>query len=175
MRGPLAWPLRLLVRRGPLARAWAPAARAPGSRPPPTGLGPPRLWEAGGARGLRCRAAGCPARGPGGGAGLARLLELRPRPPGAPCLPRALLSGAPAGGARAGGEAWRRGPTVPAAAAAPRDDSRLRPAAAGRSEAQKLLGLAYPERRRLAGRAPPAPSRPLAAPRGGRVTSSLGF
>lgn len=151
MRGPLAWPLRLLVRRGPLACAWTPAARAPVSRP----LGPPRLWDAGpgalrGAGAARCWASGCPGGDPGGGTGLARLLGLRARPPGYPHLPRALLSGGPAGGARAGGEAWRPGPAVPAAAAAPRDDSRLRPAAAGRSEAQKLLGLAYPERRRLA-------------------------
>lgn len=158
MRGPLAWPLRLLVRRGPLTFAWTPAARAPVSRPLPTGLGPPRLWcagpgplgGAGAERSLRCWASSCPGGGPGGGAGLARLLQLRARPPETPRLPRALLSGGPAGGARAGGEAWRRGPTVPAAAAAPRDDSRLRPAAAGRSEAKKLLGLAYPERRRLA-------------------------
>ncbi|XP_036210683.1 ATP-binding cassette sub-family B member 10, mitochondrial isoform X4 [Myotis myotis] len=155
MRGPLAWPLRLLVRRGPLACAWTPSARAPVSRPLPTGLGPPRLWGAGpgalrGAGAARCWASGCPGGDPGGGAGLARLLGLRARPPGDPRLPRALLSGGPGGGARAGGEAWRRGPAVPAAAAAPRDDSRLRPAAAGRSEAQKLLGLAYPERRRLA-------------------------
>lgn len=155
MRGPLAWPLRLLVRRGPLAFAWTPAARAPAARPLPTGLGPPRLWCAGpgplaGAGAARCWASSCPGGGPGGGAGLVRLLQLRARPPGTLRLPRALLSGGPAGGARAGGEAWRRGTTVPAAAAAPRDDSRLRPAAAGRSEAQKLLGLAYPERRRLA-------------------------
>ncbi|XP_059533681.1 ATP-binding cassette sub-family B member 10, mitochondrial [Myotis daubentonii] len=155
MRGPLAWPLSLLVRRGPLACAWTPAARAPVSRPLPTGLGPPWLWGAGpgalrGAGAARCWASGCPGGDPGGGAGLARLLGLRARPPGYPRLPRALLSGGPAGGARAGGEAWRRGPAVPAAAAAPREDSRLRPVAAGRSEAQKLLGLAYPERRRLA-------------------------
>nr|4AYW_A Chain A, ATP-BINDING CASSETTE SUB-FAMILY B MEMBER 10 [Homo sapiens] len=45
----------------------------------------------------------------------------------------------------AGDEAWRRGPAAP-----PGDKGRLRPAAAGLPEARKLLGLAYPERRRLA-------------------------
>ncbi|KAM7050154.1 ATP-binding cassette sub-family B member 10, mitochondrial isoform 2-T2 [Molossus nigricans] len=164
MRGPPAWPLWLLVRRGPLACAWTPAARAPVSWPQPTDLGPPRLWGAGpGLLGV-AGAARSPHRwtsscqgggpggpgGPGGGAGLARLLGLWTRPPGGPRLPSAALPGGPAVAARAGGQAWRRERALPAAAAAAKDDSRLRPAAAGRSEAQKLLGLAYPERWRLA-------------------------
>uniref|UniRef100_A0A8C7C1T1 ATP-binding cassette sub-family B member 10, mitochondrial n=2 Tax=Neovison vison TaxID=452646 RepID=A0A8C7C1T1_NEOVI len=57
---------------------------------------------------------------------------------------------APAVAARGGGEARPSGSALPAAAAPPGDDSRLRPVAARRSEAQKLLGLAYPERGRLA-------------------------
>ncbi|XP_037000009.2 ATP-binding cassette sub-family B member 10, mitochondrial [Artibeus jamaicensis] len=161
MRSPPAWPLGLLASRGPLAFAWTPAARAPVSQLQPTGLGPPRLWGAGpgllagaGAarsprRGTSCCPGGGP-RGPGGGAGLARLLGLWSRSPGALGLPRAVPSGGPALARGAGGDAWRRGPALPAAAANPKDDSRLRPAAAGRSEARKLLGLAYPERRRLA-------------------------
>ncbi|TEA40967.1 hypothetical protein DBR06_SOUSAS20710027, partial [Sousa chinensis] len=52
--------------------------------------------------------------------------------------------------ARAGGEAWLREPALPAAAATPGHDPLQRPVAAGRSEAQKLLRLAQPERRRLA-------------------------
>ncbi|XP_039706276.1 ATP-binding cassette sub-family B member 10, mitochondrial [Pteropus medius] len=132
MRGSPDWPLRPLLSRGAAARAWTPAARHRAFRLPTTGLGPPRPWGAG--PGL-----------PGRGAGLARLLGLWARLPGAPRVPRAALPGGPAVAARAGDEAWRRGP------ATPRDDSRLRPAAPGRSEARKLLGLAYPERRRLAG------------------------
>lgn len=139
MRGSPDWPLRPLLSRGAAARAWTPAARHRAFRLPTTGLGPPRPWGAG--PGL-----------PGRGAGLARLLGLWARLPGAPRVPRAALPGGPAVAARAGDEAWRRGP------ATPRDDSRLRPAAPGRSEARKLLGLAYPERRRLAGRAPRPPS-----------------
>ncbi|XP_019610342.2 ATP-binding cassette sub-family B member 10, mitochondrial [Rhinolophus sinicus] len=171
MRGPAAWPLRLLVRRGPVACAWTPVARASWARVQPTGLGPPRPWApglglfagAGAARSPRCWTSGCLGGGPGGpggGAGLARLLGLWARRPGScSCedlrlgsrrLPRAGLPGGPAVTARAGGEASRRGPALPAAAAAPKDDSQLRPTAAGRSEARKLLGLAYPERRRLA-------------------------
>lgn len=162
MRGPPAWPLLLLVRRGP-------AVCAPGSWPQPAGLGTARPWGAelgllGGAGAARRWARSCPGGrpgGPGAGAGLARLLGLWARPSGAgrcgvlavsgaPRSPRAGLPGRPAGAVRAGGEAWRRGPALPAAAAIPKDDSRLRRAAAGRSEAQKLLGLVYPERRRLA-------------------------
>ncbi|XP_046510198.1 ATP-binding cassette sub-family B member 10, mitochondrial [Equus quagga] len=160
MRGPPAWPLLLLVRRGP-------AVCAPGSWPQPAGLGTARPWGAelgllGGAGAARRWARSCPGGrpgGPGAGAGLARLLGLWASGAGrcgvlagsgAPRSPRAGLPGRPAGAVRAGGEAWRRGPALPAAAAIPKDDSRLRPAAAGRSEAQKLLGLVYPERRRLA-------------------------
>ncbi|XP_026949928.1 ATP-binding cassette sub-family B member 10, mitochondrial isoform X3 [Sagmatias obliquidens] len=165
MRGPAAWPLRLLLRRGP-------AARAPGTRPPPTLLAPARLGDSGpslleggeAARAPRCRAVRCPGGGPGspaGGAGLARLLALWTRPsgpsrcgalagPGVPRLPRAALPGGPAAVARAGGEAWLREPALPAAAATPGHDPLQRPVAAGRSEAQKLLRLAQPERRRLA-------------------------
>ncbi|XP_053768903.1 ATP-binding cassette sub-family B member 10, mitochondrial isoform X1 [Desmodus rotundus] len=153
MRGPPAWPLGPVARRGPLAFAWTPAARAPVSHGQPTGLGPPRLWGAGAARSPRRWTSCCPGggpRGPGGGAGLARLLGLWARSPGSLGLARAVLAGGPALAHRAGSEAWRRGPAAPAAAADPKDDSRQRPAAAGRSEAQKLLGLAYPERRRLA-------------------------
>lgn len=176
MRGPAAWPLRLLLRRGP-------AARAPGTRPPPTLLAPARLGDSGpslleggeAARAPRCRAVRCPGGGPGspaGGAGLARLLALWTRPsgpsrcgalagPGVPRLPRAALPGGPAAVARAGGEAWLREPALPAAAATPGHDPLQRPVAAGRSEAQKLLRLAQPERRRLAGRAPvPSPRSP---------------
>ncbi|XP_016018842.2 ATP-binding cassette sub-family B member 10, mitochondrial [Rousettus aegyptiacus] len=131
MRGHPNWPLRPLLSRGAAARAWTPAARDRACRPPTTALVPPRPW---GARpGL-----------PGRGAGLARLLGLWARLPGAPRVPRAALPGGPAVAARAGDEAWRRAP------ATPRDDPRPRPAAPGLSEARKLLGLAYPERRRLA-------------------------
>ncbi|KAJ8787320.1 hypothetical protein J1605_005725 [Eschrichtius robustus] len=165
MRGPQAWPLRLLLRRGP-------AARAPGTWPPPTRLAPARLGDAGpalleggeAARGPRCRAGRCPGGGPGspaGGAGLARLLALWARPSGpsrcgalagsgVPRLPRAALPGGPAAVARGGGETWLREPALPAAAATPGHDPLQRPMAAGRSEAQKLLRLAQPERRRLA-------------------------
>ncbi|XP_007182421.2 ATP-binding cassette sub-family B member 10, mitochondrial [Balaenoptera acutorostrata] len=165
MRGPQAWPLRLLLRRGP-------AARALGTRPPPTRLAPARLGDAGpalleggeAARGPRCRAGRCPGGGPGspaGGAGLARLLALWARPSGpsrcgalagsgVPRLPRAALPGGPAAVARGGGETWLREPALLAAAATPGHDPLQRPMAAGRSEAQKLLRLAQPERRRLA-------------------------
>ncbi|XP_049501019.1 ATP-binding cassette sub-family B member 10, mitochondrial isoform X1 [Panthera uncia] len=172
MHGPPAWPLRLLVWRSPAARTWAPGARVPGPRPQLTGLWPARPWgarprllgDAGAARGPRRWTSGYPnggPRGPGGGAGLARLLGLWARPPGA-CrcwglagpgaarLPRAGLPGGPAVAARVGDEARQRGPALPAAAATPRDDSRMRSAAARRSDARKLLGLAYPERGRLA-------------------------
>ncbi|XP_046944593.1 ATP-binding cassette sub-family B member 10, mitochondrial isoform X1 [Lynx rufus] len=172
MHGPPAWPLRLLVWRSPAARTWAPGARVPGPRPQLTGLWPARPWgagprllgDAGAARGPRRWTSGYPGggpRGPGGGAGLARLLGLWARPPGA-CrcwglagpgaarLPRAGLPGGPAVAARVGDEARQRGPALPAAAATPRDDSRMRSPAARRSDARKLLGLAYPERGRLA-------------------------
>uniref|UniRef100_A0ABI7YSH5 ATP binding cassette subfamily B member 10 n=1 Tax=Felis catus TaxID=9685 RepID=A0ABI7YSH5_FELCA len=172
MHGPPAWPLRLLVWRSPAARTWAPGARVPGPRPQLTGLWPARPWgagprflgDAGAARGPRRWTSGYPGggpRGPGGGAGLARLLGLWARPPGA-CrcwglagpgaarLPRAGLPGGPAVAARVGDEARQRGPALPAAAATPGDDSRMRSAAARRSDARKLLGLAYPERGRLA-------------------------
>ncbi|XP_060498760.1 ATP-binding cassette sub-family B member 10, mitochondrial isoform X2 [Panthera onca] len=172
MHGPPAWPLRLLVWRSPAARTWAPGARVPGPRPHLTGLWPARPWgarprllgDAGAARGPRRWTSGYPSggpRGPGGGAGLARLLGLWARPPGA-CrcwglagpgaarLPRAGLPGGPAVAARVGDEARQRGPALPAATATPRDDSRMRSAAARRSDARKLLGLAYPERGRLA-------------------------
>uniref|UniRef100_A0A4X1U7T9 ATP-binding cassette sub-family B member 10, mitochondrial n=1 Tax=Sus scrofa TaxID=9823 RepID=A0A4X1U7T9_PIG len=152
MRGPPAWPLRLLVRRGP-------ASRVPWARLPPTRLGSAPPWGVG--PGLL--AGGGTARGPhgwAGGSGLSRLLALWARPPGpsnwgasaGPSASRLLRAGFPSGpavGARAGGEAKRR-PDLRAAAATPRHDPPLQPAAAGRSEAQKLLRLAHPERRRLA-------------------------
>ncbi|XP_039097207.1 ATP-binding cassette sub-family B member 10, mitochondrial [Hyaena hyaena] len=170
MHGPPAWPLRLLVWRSRAASTWAPGVRAPGPRPLLTGLWPARPWGAepgllGDARGPRRWSSGSPGggpRGPGGGAGLARLLGLWARPPGAcrcwalagpaaPRLPRAGLPGGPAAAAaRVGGEARQRGPALPAAAATPGDDPQTRTAAARRSEARKLLGLAYPERGRLA-------------------------
>ncbi|XP_032167749.1 ATP-binding cassette sub-family B member 10, mitochondrial isoform X1 [Mustela erminea] len=172
MQGPLAWPLRLLRWRSPAAHTWTLGAGGPGPRPPLMGLWPARPWgagpgllrDAGAARGPRRWTSGCPGggpRGPGGGAGLARLLGQWARPPGAsrcgalagpdaPRLRRAGLRGGPAVAARGGGEARQPGSALPAAAAPPGDDSRLRPAAARRSEAQKLLGLAYPERGRLA-------------------------
>lgn len=173
MRGPAAWPLLLLVRRSPAgpgrllpaAGMWTAATRAPGSLPPLSGLSPARPWGAGpglvagAGAARRCRSGrpGWGLRGPGGSAAAVRLLGLWARPvgacrcgalirPGAPRLLRTGLPGGPAAAARAGGEAWRRG-----SAATAEEDSRLRPAAAaGRSEARKLLGLAYPERRRLA-------------------------
>ncbi|XP_045639269.1 ATP-binding cassette sub-family B member 10, mitochondrial [Ursus americanus] len=172
MHGPPTWPLRLFVCRSPAASTWPLGAGVPGPRPQWTGLWPARPWgagpgllgDAGAARGPRRCASGCPGggpRGPGGGAGLARLLGLWARPPGAsrcgvlggpdaPRLSRAGLRASPAVAARVGGEAWQRGPALPAAAATPGDNSRLRPAVARRSEAQKLLRLVYPERGRLA-------------------------
>nr|XP_025706531.1 ATP-binding cassette sub-family B member 10, mitochondrial-like [Callorhinus ursinus] len=172
MHGPPAWPLRLLLWRSPAASTWTLGAGVPGPRPQLTGLWPARPWgarprllgDAGAAGGPRRCTSGCPGggpRGPGGGAGLVRLLGLWARPPGAsrcralagpdaPRLPRAGLRGGPAVAARAGGEAWQRRPALPAAAATPGNKPRLRPAVARRSEAQKLLGLAYPERGRLA-------------------------
>ncbi|XP_031993175.1 ATP-binding cassette sub-family B member 10, mitochondrial isoform X2 [Hylobates moloch] len=172
MRGPPAWPLRLLApsspaepgRLLPVACVWAAASRVPGSLSPFTGLRPGRLWGAGpallwGVGAARRWRSGCRGGGPGasgGGLGLARLLGLWARGPGscrcgafagpgAPRLPRAWFPGGPAAAAWAGDEAWRRGPAAP-----PGDKGRLRPAAAGLLEARKLLGLAYPERRRLA-------------------------
>ncbi|XP_055090610.1 ATP-binding cassette sub-family B member 10, mitochondrial isoform X2 [Symphalangus syndactylus] len=172
MRGPPGWPLRLLApsspaepgRLLPVACVWAAASRVPGSLSPFTGLRPARLWGAGpallwGGGAARRWRSGCRGGGPGasgGGLGLARLLGLWARGPGscrcgafagpgAPRLPRARFPGGPAAAAWAGDEAWRRGPAAP-----PGDKGRLRPAAAGLLEARKLLGLAYPERRRLA-------------------------
>ncbi|XP_014199007.3 ATP-binding cassette sub-family B member 10, mitochondrial [Pan paniscus] len=172
MRGPPAWPLRLLAppspaepgRLLPVACVWAAASRVPGSLSPFTGLRPARLWGAGpallwGVGAARRWRSGCRGGGPGasgGGLGLARLLGLWARGPGscrcgafaglgAPRLPRARFPGGPAAAAWAGDEAWRRGPAAP-----PGDKGRLRPAAAGLPEVRKLLGLAYPERRRLA-------------------------
>ncbi|XP_035928294.1 ATP-binding cassette sub-family B member 10, mitochondrial isoform X1 [Halichoerus grypus] len=172
MHGPPAWPLRLLVWRSPAASTWTLGAGVPGPRPQLTGLWPARPWgvgprllrDAGAAGGPRRWTSGCPGgrpHGAGGGAGLVRLLGLWARPPGAsrcgaldrpdaPRLPRAGLRGGPAVAARVGGEAWQRGPALSAAAATPGDNPRLRPAVDRRSEAQKLLGLAYPERGRLA-------------------------
>ncbi|XP_023369667.1 ATP-binding cassette sub-family B member 10, mitochondrial [Otolemur garnettii] len=152
MRGPPAWPLRLLAPRAPAACVWAPVVGAPRSLPLLVGPGPGFLGGAGAARRWKSRCRG----GDLGGAGVTRFLGLWARGantcqcgafsrPGALRLPRAVLPGCPAVAARAGGEAWRRGPAV-----APGDDRRLRPAAARLSETRKLLQLAYPERRRLA-------------------------
>ncbi|XP_025221395.1 ATP-binding cassette sub-family B member 10, mitochondrial [Theropithecus gelada] len=172
MRGPPAWPLRLLAPPGaaepgrllPVACVWAPAIRAPGSLSPFTGLRPTRLWGAGpallgGFGAARSWRSGCRGGGPGysgGGLGLARLMGLWARAPGsctcgafaglgAPRLPRAGFPGGPAAAAWAGDEAWRRGQAAP-----PGDNGRLRPGSPELPEARKLLGLAYPERRRLA-------------------------
>uniref|UniRef100_A0A2K5R0S6 ATP-binding cassette sub-family B member 10, mitochondrial n=1 Tax=Cebus imitator TaxID=2715852 RepID=A0A2K5R0S6_CEBIM len=162
MRCPPAWQLRLLPPWGPaapgrllpVACVWAPAGRAPGSLSPLAGLRPALLGGSGAPRRWRSCCWGGGLGGSRGGAGLARLLGLwAPAPgrcgaftgPGAPRLPRAGFPGRPAATAWAGSEAWRRGPAAP-----PGDDGRLRPAAAGLSEARKLLGLAYPERWRLA-------------------------
>uniref|UniRef100_A0A5F8A0P3 ATP-binding cassette sub-family B member 10, mitochondrial n=1 Tax=Macaca mulatta TaxID=9544 RepID=A0A5F8A0P3_MACMU len=173
MRGPPAWPLRLLAPPGPaepgrllpVACVWAPAIRSPGSLSPFTGLRPTRLWGAGpallgGVGAARRWRSGCRNGGPGysgGGLGLARLMGLWARAPGscmcgafaglgAPRLPRAGFPGGPAAAAWAGDEAWRRGQAAP-----PGDNGRLRPRSPELPEARKLLGLAYPERRRLAG------------------------
>ncbi|XP_077005522.1 ATP-binding cassette sub-family B member 10, mitochondrial [Tamandua tetradactyla] len=186
MRAPCAWPLPLLLRRGPAepgrlrpaASVWAPdavSAAGPWQRllclGASCGTGTPRL---------RSWRNGCPCTGldsglyvprlqvhalappcaPGSGAGIARLLGLQARPLGAcrcgalhrlgPWLPRAGLPGRLAASSRAGGESWRRESAASEVVAAQGDDSRLRRSAAGRSEAKKLLGLAYPERWRLA-------------------------
>uniref|UniRef100_E1BL88 ATP binding cassette subfamily B member 10 n=2 Tax=Bos TaxID=9903 RepID=E1BL88_BOVIN len=161
MRGPPAWPLRLLLRRGAAARS--PETRTLSTHPAfarPGGVEPALLAGGWAARAPRRWAGGGPG-GPAGGAGLARLLALWSRHPGlsrcwalagpvASRLPRSALPGCSTLVARAAGEAWRRGPALPAAAATPGHDPLLRPAAARRSEAQKLLSLAQPERRRLA-------------------------
>uniref|UniRef100_A0A4W2GZM5 ATP binding cassette subfamily B member 10 n=1 Tax=Bos indicus x Bos taurus TaxID=30522 RepID=A0A4W2GZM5_BOBOX len=161
MRGPPAWPLRLLLRRGAAARS--PETRTLSTHPAfarPGGVEPALLAGDWAARAPRRWAGGGPG-GPAGGAGLARLLALWSRHPGlsrcwalagpvASRLPRSALPGCSTLVARAAGEAWRRGPALPAAAATPGHDPLLRPAAARRSEAQKLLSLAQPERRRLA-------------------------
>ncbi|XP_040844000.1 ATP-binding cassette sub-family B member 10, mitochondrial isoform X4 [Ochotona curzoniae] len=167
MRGSGAWPLLLLARHCPAvpgrllpaACLWTPVTRAPGSLPLLTGLRAARPWGAGpglvvGTGGARCLAGG--PEGPGRGATVVRLLGLWARPrdacrcgallgPGTRRLLSAGPPGGPAAAARAGGEAWRRG-----SAATAGDDSRLRPAEVQRSDARKLLGLAYPERGRLA-------------------------
>nr|XP_031317972.1 ATP-binding cassette sub-family B member 10, mitochondrial [Camelus dromedarius] len=115
-----------------LAAAAARAARAP------------RRWA--GAGGVPGPAGGA-ARGSGAvgaagptGAG---------RSPGS--VPPAPARGLPGGRpwSRGRGARLRRGPAVPAAAATPGRDPLLRPAAARRSEARKLLRLAHPERWRL--------------------------
>lgn len=161
MRGPPAWPLRLLLRRGAAARCPEPRALwTPPAFARPGGAHPAELAGGWAARAPRRWAGGGPG-GPAGGAGLARLLALWARPPGlsrcwalagpvASRPPRPALPGCSTLVARAAGEAWRRGPALPAAAATPGHDPLLRPAAARRSEAQKLLSLAQPERRRLA-------------------------
>ncbi|XP_043333129.1 ATP-binding cassette sub-family B member 10, mitochondrial isoform X2 [Cervus canadensis] len=160
MRGPPAWPLRLLLRRGAAARS--PETRTLSTHPAfarPGGVEPALLAGGWAARAPRRWAGGGPG-GPAGGAGLARLLALWERPPGlsrcwalsgpvASRLARSALPGCSTLVARAAGEAWRRGPALPAAAATP-DRHPAWPAAARRSEAQKLLSLAQPERRRLA-------------------------
>ncbi|XP_058525548.1 ATP-binding cassette sub-family B member 10, mitochondrial isoform X7 [Ochotona princeps] len=167
MRGSGPWPLLLLARHCPAvpgrllpaACLWTPVTRAPRSLPLLTGLRAARPWGAGpglvvGTGGARCLAGG--PRGSGRGAAVVRLLGLWARPwdacrcgalvgPGTRRLLSAGPPGGPAAAARAGGEAWRHGSTATA-----EDDSRLRPAEVRRSEARKLLGLAYPERGRLA-------------------------
>lgn len=182
MRGSGAWPLLLLARHCPAvpgrllpaACLWTPVTRAPGSLPLLTGLRAARPWGAGpglvvGTGGARCLAGG--PEGPGRGATVVRLLGLWARPrdacrcgallgPGTRRLLSAGPPGGPAAAARAGGEAWRRG-----SAATAGDDSRLRPAEVRRSDARKLLGLAYPERGRLAGRGVPPTRRAAIAPR----------
>ncbi|KAM9702237.1 ATP-binding cassette sub-family B member 10, mitochondrial isoform 2-T2 [Dama dama] len=160
MRGPPVWPLRLLLRRGAAARS--PETRTLSTHPAfarPGGVEPALLAGGWAAPAPRRWAGGGPG-GPAGGAGLARLLALWERPPGlSRCwalsgpvvsrLARSALPGCSTLVARAAGEAWRRGPALPAAAATPDRDPAW-PAAARRSEAQKLLSLAQPERRRLA-------------------------
>lgn len=160
MRGPPAWPLLLLLRRGAAARS--PETQTLSTHPAfarPGGVEPALLAGGWAARAPRRWAGGGPG-GPAAGAGLARLLALWARTPGlSRCwalsgpvssrLPRSALPGCTTLVARAAGEAWRRGPALPAAAATPDRDPAW-PAAARRSEAQKLLSLAQPERRRLA-------------------------
>ncbi|XP_016050625.2 ATP-binding cassette sub-family B member 10, mitochondrial [Erinaceus europaeus] len=162
MRGLPAWPLWLLVRRPAAARF---------SEPRPTGLELARPWSLGPwllenasvVQGPRRWTSSCPGRGsagPGSGSGLVRLLGPGARHQGAcrcgllaragaAAFPRVGLPRGPAGVARARSEAGGRGPALPAAVETPKDDSRLRRAVAGRSEAKKLLRLAYPERWRL--------------------------
>lgn len=146
MRGPLAWPLLLVARRGPAARTWKPsgpawattarawtlAPRAPGTLLAWTGLRPGLPGGVSLARAV-VRWAGSPAS--------RRYAALA-----GPGPPRAGLQGAPAAAARTRAEVGRR-----ALAADPEDDRRARPAA-GRSEARKLLALVRPERGRLAGK-----------------------
>ncbi|XP_005320479.2 ATP-binding cassette sub-family B member 10, mitochondrial [Ictidomys tridecemlineatus] len=145
MRGPLAWPLLLLTRRAPPARAGTSSAhkwtRAVRAWTPATGT-----WTASAHEWTRAARAWTPAacawtssahewtraaRAP-------TLLSARPGLPGGAGLARAP-------GRWAGTEAGRHGPP-----ASPGEDWRLRPAVAGRSEARKLLGLVRPERGRLA-------------------------
>ncbi|XP_075387908.1 ATP-binding cassette sub-family B member 10, mitochondrial [Tenrec ecaudatus] len=175
MRGPSSWPLRPL----PASCTRPPAAaRAAGPWRALGGLGPARPGGAGlvPSRGLRAACLRCwgtawpgggpnvsrgvpgpplaglgPPLTPGPAVGIARLLGLRARFLGA-CrcgvrggLPRYLLLSC-----RARGEFRQREAAAPAAVAAPGDHPGLQPSAARRSEAKKLLGLAYPERWRLA-------------------------
>lgn len=166
MRGPLAWPLLLLMRRAPLARAGTSSAhewtRAVRAWTPATGN-----WTASAHEWTRAARSWTPAARAWTSSALewtraARaptLLSARPGLPGGAGLARAPgrwagsqgsgLQGGPAAAAGAGTEAGRHGPP-----ASPGEDWRSRPAVAGRSEARKLLGLVRPERGRLAGREP---------------------
>ncbi|KAM9686522.1 ATP-binding cassette sub-family B member 10, mitochondrial isoform 1-T1 [Trichechus inunguis] len=169
-----SWPLRLL----PAVSARAPAAAGvTGPWRQLVGLGQARPWGAGlglcggfGAARLRCWGSAWPGGGssssrgfpgspvsvpgpsctPRSAAGIARLLGLRARLPVAcRCGARARLPSRLVASSPAGGESGRRGSAAPAVAA-PGDESGLQPSAARTSEAKKLLGLAYPERWRLA-------------------------
>ncbi|XP_071475901.1 ATP-binding cassette sub-family B member 10, mitochondrial isoform X2 [Marmota flaviventris] len=162
MRGPLAWPLLLLMRRAPLARAGTSSAhewtRAVRAWTPATGT-----WTASAHEWTRAARSWTPAARAWTSSALewtraARaptLLSARPGLPGGAGLARAPgrwagsqgsgLQGGPAAAAGAGTEAGRHGPP-----ASPGEDWRSRPAVAGRSEARKLLGLVRPERGRLA-------------------------
>ncbi|VTJ76761.1 Hypothetical predicted protein [Marmota monax] len=162
MRGPLAWPLLLLMRRAPLARAGTSSAhewtRAVRAWTPATGT-----WTASAHEWTRAARSWTPAARAWTSSALewtraARaptLLSARPGLPGGAGLARAPgrwagsqgsgLQGGPPAAAGAGTEAGRHGPP-----ASPGEDWRSRPAVAGRSEARKLLGLVRPERGRLA-------------------------
>ncbi|MBZ3882529.1 ATP-binding cassette sub-family B member 10, mitochondrial [Sciurus carolinensis] len=162
MRGPLAWPLLLLTRRGPVARAgtssahqWTQAARA---WTPATGTWTEsahewtraaRMWTPAARawtsstheRTQAARAPGLLSVRPGllSGAGLTRVPGRWAGSQGAG------LQGGPAAVARARAEAGRHRPVE-----SPGDDWRTRPAVTGRSEIRKLVGLVRPERGRLA-------------------------